>query len=555
MSKEDREEITDWLLKDENDQGVSTFIPRVVARVEKVDYISEGDCYVKLKLDFKKDESKEVLLPLNNLDQIDWFDLDQRCMLCPEYFKAGVYIANMIRRGIADAPTEKVCVLKRLGLHYIDGEHVFAAGDRVITRSSSQNKWEIKIEDSEYRLDFDSSISGQEAFEGILELINLSPETGSVIVAHVISGFIRSAFKEAGFIPCAVLVIIGESGMLKSHYVPQLTQLYNRSQGTKADTRLNSTSCFIEETLYRNGECTTVIDDLHTAESTGIKKRNESTAEEIIRRISDDTGRGHKEGKKLVQQEFRGNAVFIGEYDIGKESTVPRALVVRITKRPDGKILDLYQRQKKLHVSTFYCGFLQWYVEHYEQIRVEIDDRLTKFRAMTADSTIHGRLCDTKFYLLVSFMFFLEFCRESSFITQRDAVRQYYLFSSYLDNLIEAQQARFKASKDCQEKDYLQVIRKLYKKGRFHLSDDVQTFQQERHDGFIYQNCLCLRRKELEKRVQELLPNVQIDEVIQTLSDRQALKQGKDKRTIKISGLSREQGALRFYAIWLKMLE
>lgn len=165
-------------------------------------------------------------------------------------------------------------------------------------------------------------------------------------------------------------------------------------------------------------------------------------------------------------------------YDIGKESTVPRALTVRI------------------------------------------DDRLTRFRAMTADSEIHGRLCDTKFYLQVSFMFFLEFCRESGFITLKDAVRQYCLFSSYLDKLIEAQQVRFKSSKDCQERDSLQVIRKLYKKGRFHLFDNVQTFQQDKHNGFIYQNCLCLRRKELEKRVQEFLPNAQIDEVIRTLSAR-----------------------------------
>ena len=44
-----------------------------------------------------------------------------------------------------------------------------------------------------------------------------------------ISGIIRAAFKEAGMTPCAVLVIVGKSGMLKSHYVPHLVQLY-RSQ-------------------------------------------------------------------------------------------------------------------------------------------------------------------------------------------------------------------------------------------------------------------------------------------------------------------------------------
>ena len=72
---------------------------------------------------------------------------------------------------------------------------------------------------------------------GMRELISLSPEIGRVLVAHVISGIIRAAFKEAGFNPCNVLMVIGKSGMLKSHYVPHLVQLYNRSDGIKAEFR------------------------------------------------------------------------------------------------------------------------------------------------------------------------------------------------------------------------------------------------------------------------------------------------------------------------------
>ena len=163
-------------------------------------------------------------------------------------------------------------------------------------------------------------------------------------------------------------------------------------------------------------ECTAVIDDLHSAASKGIKNRNEDTAEEIIRRISDDTGRGHKEGNTLVQGKFRGNVVFIGEYVFGQESTIPRALVVELTRRPDGMVLDKYQRQQPLLVSTFYFFLIRWYVEHFDEIRNEIDIRLTKFRETMVHSAIHGRLCDTQFYLQFSYMVFLEFCVESGFI-------------------------------------------------------------------------------------------------------------------------------------------
>ena len=211
----------------------------------------------------------------------------------------------------------------KLGIQYIENDVIFTAGDRVITRSSTINiEPKIKSGSCLFRLDIDEKLSENQAFDGIRKLICLSPEIGRVLVAHVISGLVRAAFKEAGFIPCTVLVVTGKSGMLKSHYVPQITQLYNRAEGIGADTRFNSTKRFIEDFLSERDECTSVIDDMHTAEAKSIKRNNEITAEEIIRRVSDNTGRGHKEGNSTVQKKFGCNVVFIGEYIIGRESTI-----------------------------------------------------------------------------------------------------------------------------------------------------------------------------------------------------------------------------------------
>lgn len=229
--------------------------------------------------------------------------------------------------------------LDRTGIHHINDTIVFVAGDRVIARSSaSEADSAFELEQLPFRLDIDETIDISTAIDGMMRLISLSPEIGPVLVAHAISGIIRAAFKEVGMTPCAVLVIVGKSGMLKSHYVPHLTQLYNRADGIGPVTRFNSTKRFIEDALYEYSECTAVVDDLHTAESKGIKRRNEEAFEEIIRRIADDTGRGRMDGKMQVQRPFRGNAVFIGEYSIGKASTIPRALIANITKPPKGLV-------------------------------------------------------------------------------------------------------------------------------------------------------------------------------------------------------------------------
>ena len=548
--------LIDWHLKDEKNKPVCNFIPEVRGVINVVSS-AEDKNYIRLQIRFTEGESADVTVPLSELDRIDWSKIDKRCIINSHYKNAKGYIANIVRVNLSAAATETQYSLDKLGICRIEGEVVFVAGNRVITRSSA-TKLELKfiLENLPFSLDVDTRLTKNQAFSGMRELIALSPEIGRVLVAHVISGFTREAFKEAGFTPCAVLVIVGESGMLKSHYVSHMVQLYNRADEIRADTRFNSTQRFIEDILYEHSECTTVIDDLHTAEARSIKRTNETTAEEIIRRISDDTGRGHKEGNALVQKKFRGNVVFIGEYIMGRDSTMPRALIVNLTKRPDGRILDKYQRQQPLLVSTFYYFFIQWYVEHFDDICEWIGERLTDFREMTVSSHFHGRLQDAQFYLQISYILFLEFCKDSGFISTEDAQDEYSIFRLRILKLIQEQQDRYRTNKTKSEDiDYLKLIQKLYKNKKFRLANSADTYNPDKHDGLIYYDCLCLRRKSLENRLHKTVTDVNIDDVIGSLVDKNALKLVKDKRTVKISKLDKSVGSQRFYAIKLEMLE
>ena len=544
--------VPDWLFYDEGEdpKPVCTFIPEVICLIKIIG--SEGQREtVRVKLHFKDGESTEAEIPTSQLNQVDWFKIDRRCIVNSQHCRVRDYIADSIRAGIYNAPTETMHSFDRLGIHHLSNTVAFAAGDRVITPSSAtESDLNFELGQLPFHLNIDPEISPEEAFKGKEELIGLSPEIGRVLVAHVISGITRDAFKEAGITPCAVLVIVGESGMLKSNYVPHMVQLYNRADGIGAVTRFNSTKRYIEDVLYEYSECTAVIDDLHTAESTGIKKRNEDAAEEIIRRIGDDTGRGRMEGRSHVQKQFRGNVVFIGEYTIGKASTIPRALVAHLTKRPNGVILDKYQRGKKLLVSTFYFYFIQWYVNHFEDIRNEIDARLSNFRRKYAasDSDIHGRLRDTQFYLCASYMILLQFCQDSGFLSKGDALDEYGRFDVYLAQLIRTQQSKYKSDKEKEVIDYLSLIQNLYQKGSFRLSKKKEDFDPDKHDGLIYYNCLCLRRKRLDKKIRNVHPNANIDECIRYLNIKNALKVVEDKNSVQITGTN----GIRFYAIKLQ---
>lgn len=122
--------------------------------------------------------------------------------------------------------------------------------------------------------------------------------------------------------------------------------------------------------------------------------------------------------------------------------------------------------------------------------------------------------------------------------------------------LVHEQQNRYDSSElKAENIDYLKLIRKLYRKGKFRLADGVDTYRPEEHDGLIYYECLCLRREELEKKLHKISQDININDVINRLVKQKALKLGKDKRTVKISTLNESVGARRFYAIWLHLLE
>lgn len=544
----------EWGLRDKDDILVCNFIPRVT-KVEWVKNSSTSKARITLKIDFGEEKFTETTVWSKDLDKIYWPDIDIRCIVFNSCRKSKDCIANHIRADItnlSETQMVKKYSLNRLGIHKIENDILFVAGDRVISRPPALDNDDYILNELNgngfsLHLDIDETLSSEEAFRGMEELISLSDETGEILLAHAISGIMRAAFIEAGFFPSEVIMIVGKSGLLKSNYVTQLVQLYNRGDRVCPITRLNSTKSYIENLLANYQECTVVIDDLHTGESKSIIHNAKENAEEIIRQISDNVGRGRMDGNTRVQHRFDANVVMIGEYPIGKDSTIPRYLEVPITKAPNGEILDKYQREQPLLVSTFYWFFIKWYVAHYESITEKIDIKLTAFRKESAGSQNHGRLNDTLFYLLVSYRIYLNYCLESGFMTDEIADKRDSTFSKRLLRLVMEQQYQLDDIENAkQDIDYLGLIRQIYKNGKFKIASSVKEFNSGEFDGMFYYDCLCIRGKNLDHKIKKYIPHANRDMWVRYLKDHNALKMEGQKRTVQINGCSGK----RFYAIW-----
>lgn len=536
-----------WRIFDDKQRPVANFDVKVIS-IENIQYPEYCVTQICVKIIFSVESCVFAKIPFEGLDDADWSEYDKRCVINKKRRTARSYFNDYIRCQFSQCEVHNKIGIDQQGISKINDTAVFLAGDKLLVPEDKEDiRSQIEIRPNNFRLDIDNQLSLEEEYGGMKQLIDLSPDIGRILVAHTVSGLIRSAFKEIGFIPCAVLVIVGASGMYKTHYTSHMTQLYNRKDIIKPVTRLNSTSRFIEDILYEYAECTAVIDDLHTGGSSQIKRNNETTAEEIIRRISDDTGRGFKSGNNLVQKDFRGNVIFIGEYFNGKGSTVPRALIANIVHKIDGAILDEYQRHNRLVVSTFYYDFLQWYVENYKLVCKVLDGKLTEHRRTKYETKLHPRLLDTYFYLTVSYRMFLDFCKTQRLISEEELTKADYEFTTQICRMCLDQQNRYVP----QSTNYLSLITKAYKKGQFTIAKDVKSFDENKHDGVIHYACLCFFSKHFDSVMSRIIPNYDHRALVRYLKKENALKthNSDGKNDVKISGLNK-----RFFSIYLEKL-
>lgn len=280
---------------------------------------------------------------------------------------------------------------------------------------------------------------------------------------------------------------------------------------------------------------------------------NEDTAEEIIRRVADDTGRGRKDGHAQIQRKFGGNVVFIGEYMAGTGSTLPRALVLNITDRPDGAILDKFQRERKLLPSTFYWYFIQWYVDNYDEVGDYIARWLTEHRTSQQASqakNMHLRFSDTEFYLGSSYLIFLDFCNEVGICTEAEAEDEYQDFNKSLQEQINLQQAGYTKAGLAEEIDYVRLIREYYDENKQRIAPDLENYQRGGYDGLIHNKCLCMPKSVLEGILEIKGFPYNRKDCIEQLRATGVLKPGSEKNTVQISALHGK----RFYAIYLSKL-
>lgn len=533
-----------------NQQYVGSFLP-CVQQVIEIRSCQEAEPYIEIILLFtNKLKSKKICLPLKDINDIDWLNLDYRCQLNPDCPKAEKYIVAIIRFLLSNAPIIKKHKISHLGTHLIDDVPVFCTGGQLIWPHNIEPKSNVILEPPPYNLTIDlEGYSERQAVEAMMKVINLTPDAGRVIFSQVLLSILRKIYIDTGITPCCIVFLIGKTGMKKTTYTAFQTQLYDRDKGIESPIRLNASISAAEALLYEKRDCIVILDDLCPVKSHQVRRKQEVTLIEVTRIIGDKVGRARMGGKKVLSERPQCGVIITGEYLIGTGSDAARLLPIELTIPIDSVKLSECQKEP-LAISTFYYYFIKWYISEFQSIKGFLKKWLTEFRK--EDLQVHPRLQETFFCLRSAYMLFLQYCYDKSFTEPKTIQTQHNSFQNLLLELIKAQNKRVELSADDEfcKVDYLKLIIDIYKNNQFYLASTPNKFK-DKHDGLIHKDLLCLRGEKLMKKINEFIPSASCNEVTDFLITKDALKLVSDKRTIQVSGCNGK----RFYAIKLEKLE
>ena len=540
------------------EQKVCNFLPIVTKVVESVSEDgTENFIHIKCLFSGENDgENGEITVRLSQLETINWFNLDNRCLIDPDCTRANKYLAAIIRASLAtgDIKVVKEYSIGRLGMHSIEGSPVFCVGDElisspIIVKSINEKSINIKLDSIPSKLAIDEQCSELEAAKGMMRVVNLSPKAGIIIFVHCLLNIMRTLYAEVHKAPHCIVFLVGKTGTKKTTYAAFMTQMYDRDKGIQSPLRLNSSAPAFEQILHDTHDCVVLLDDLFPAQSSETRRKQEKTLIDLTRIVGDDSGRAIKSGNNVVAKEPKCGVMVTGEYLIGTGSDAARLLPITLTTPIDNAKLAECQN-KPLIVSTFYKFFIEWFIEKYSFLRSKLPMMLDEYRS--THMGVHDRLQETHFHLSSAYRFFLCYCIDKGFTTPKSATAQYNSFRNQLTALVKQQDQRVRMSggEESAKTDYLNIIRTLYKGGVFRLADDIAIIK-DKHHGLIHEGCLCLRSMKLMPEILKLVPNANLNAVIASLQEQDALKTGSDRSSIQISG----GGGKRFLAVPLRKLK
>lgn len=295
------------------------------------------------------------------------------------------------------------------------------------------------------------------------------------IIFYSLASYTDAIFTDAGYPLAHCLMIIGESGTMKTSlckvvfapFTPEKERI-NTVRDTMASLRVSHEK-FYDDTL--------VVDDFNLEGSSQEVKEKMRNIQDLIRAYGDKTPRAKYGGKDNIKRyAIRGGCVFTGETNlVGQlKSSELRYIKVLFKERLNGNVLVVFQNNPWIWKS-FVAEFIRYLERNYLSIMAEVQRTFTLERNI--QNFEFSRLIDTFLHLKIIAKIFCNCCLEVGLLTKENATSWLNYFTQILYTVVSSQ------DKESEFKEpYILFLIKFFDMvgtGKFIIAPDIDTYIQD----------------------------------------------------------------------------
>jgi|GEM_PF-5269198 hypothetical protein len=403
------------------------------------------------------------------------------------------YLTQVIDYQISKCRQDSILYADTLGWTEYRNEHVYVAGDKVISKNGilSNADYFISKQMKEFHFDIDDSLSEREVASEVLRFMETDEYVTRILLSNTFIGLSRSLFIDAHVPPQFLIYLVGSSQYGKTTLACRTSSLYNRATDRQhALTSLISSPGALQKNIGLFKDTAYIVDDLCKDKNNTSMRQRENRLKDLIRIIGNNKEKEKLSGKELFGFSPNCTVVCTAEYLLDDAfSTLARCVVVHLDAQIDKKSTNS-ECKNDLVLPTAAYYFIHWCAVNYERIVAEIQHLNDDHQELILSIESHYmRLYDAKFVLETGMHLILEFCVDTGSITEVKATELQRSFSSALNSVLSRQKQELGAIKE--SSNYVDAVAALFKRKKIVLAEEGHYIFGE-FDGVKREDTICI---------------------------------------------------------------
>ena len=429
------------------------------------------------------DETVHRSVSADRLEKFDYLsEIGDAFVLNVNQSRAGLHMANAIRKQAVSAEHREITRLDRLGWHNISGTHVYCAGSEVITGDSAGDRFRVdNALRNSYRFVYDDTADAEACWRYIKQMMDIQPGVTDVIVLTGLLGILRQLFLDAGIPVQLVLYVFGKTQSQKTTFVKLATMLYDRdrvnSDNLSGCMRVTSTPAALHNAADECKDTAFLLDDLCAEEDTPDYRKEQAAAYKLLRSAAD----GEPPSTAHQYRKFNCQLIITAEKEFfQKPSDRGRILEVPISEPlAQNGLLSEIQKTPLLYAS-FCRHFIAYLCENYEERVKVLQYQYESFRGSgNGRFSKYCRYADAYFTLTETARILLAFASEIGAVPQEAAkslIEYYMQMLQKLVNWNSEQLDSCQTYKVPRKPNLSSIILSLYRQQKLKAADEKHIF-------------------------------------------------------------------------------